>query len=68
MSHPVVQEVIKSHEDKMNILHLWRDICEIMDRIMMIDIKPLNLLDSLTNKENKNDQMAQYPDTIYGDV
>jgi hypothetical protein len=52
MSHPVAQEVIKSHEDEMNILHLWRDICKTMDRIMMIDIKPLDLLDSLTNREN----------------
>ena len=52
MSHPVVQEVIKSHEYEMNILHLWRDICKTMDRIMMIDIKPLDLLDSLTNREN----------------
>jgi hypothetical protein len=52
MSHPVAQEVIKSHEDEMNILHLWRDICKTMDKIMMIDIKPLDLLDSLTNREN----------------
>jgi hypothetical protein len=52
MSHPVAQEVIKSHEDEMNILHLWRDICKTMDKIMMIDIKPLDLLDSLTNEEN----------------
>ena len=53
MSHPVAQKVIKSHEDEMNILHLWRDICETMDKIIMIDIKPLDLLDSLTNKENR---------------
>ena len=52
MSHPVAQEVTKSHKDKMNIFHLWRDICKTMDRIMMIDIRPLDLLDSLTNREN----------------
>ena len=44
---------MRSHEDERNILHLWRDICKIMERVMIIDIKLLDLMDLLTNEENK---------------